>query len=125
MKAYYGGRKPADWARPAEVTPITLCKLTGQPAPVDAAPEFTIQDLALRPDPALPAAPCGTPATGGTPSGGGGGGAGLPPFLPPPPRAGLAPHVSHPGGPLPGGRKRPFSGCGSPGPPKGGRGGRG
>src|SRR5438477_4736588 len=70
MKAYYGSKKPADWARPAEVTPITLCKLTGQPAPADAAPEFTIQDLALKPDPALPAAPCGTPATGGTSSGG-------------------------------------------------------
>ncbi len=79
MKAYYGNKKPADWARPADVTPMTLCKLTGQPAPADVAPEFTIQDLALKPDPALPAAPCGTPAPGGTPSGGA---AGLPGVLP-------------------------------------------
>ena len=79
MKAYYGNKKPADWARPADVTPMTLCKLTGRPAPADVAPEFTIQDLALKPDPALPAAPCGTPAPGGTPSGGA---AGLPGILP-------------------------------------------
>ncbi len=79
MKAYYGNKKPADWARPADVTPMTLCKLTGQPAPADVAPEFTIQDLALKPDPALPAAPCGTPAPGGTASGGA---AGLPGVLP-------------------------------------------
>jgi len=79
MKAYYGNKKPADWARPADVTRMTLCKLTGQPAPADVAPEFTIQDLALKPDPALPAAPCGTPAPGGTPSGGA---AGLPGVLP-------------------------------------------
>ncbi len=79
MKAYYGNKKPADWARPADVTPMTLCKLTGQPAPADVAPEFTIRDLALKPDPAQPAAPCGTPAPGGTPSGGA---AGLPGVLP-------------------------------------------
>jgi len=79
MKAYYGNKKPADWARPADVTPMTLCKLTGRPAPADVAPEFTIQDLALKPDPALPAAACGTPAPGGTPSGGA---AGLPGILP-------------------------------------------
>ena len=79
MKAYYANKKPADWARPADVTPMTLCKLTGQPAPADVAPEFTIRDLALKPDPALPAAPCGTPAPGGTPSGGA---AGLPGVLP-------------------------------------------
>ncbi len=79
MKAYYGNKKPADWARPADVTPMTLCKLTGRPAPADVAPEFTIQDLALKPDPALPAAPCGRPAPGGTPSGGA---AGLPGVLP-------------------------------------------
>ena len=79
MKAYYGNKKPADWARPADVTPMTLCKLTGRPAPADVAPEFTIQDLALKPDPALPAAPCGTPAPGGTASGGA---AGLPGVLP-------------------------------------------
>ena len=93
MKAYYGSKKPADWARPAEVTPITLCKLTGQPAPADAAPEFTIQDLALKPDPALPAAPCGTPATGGTPSDGGAGLPGIVPSLPPLPGASLPPIV--------------------------------
>jgi membrane peptidoglycan carboxypeptidase len=62
MKAYYGAKKPADWARPAEVAPITLCKLTGQPAPVDVAPENAIQDLSIKPDPALPVAACGVPA---------------------------------------------------------------
>ena len=93
IKAYYGSKKPADWARPADVTPMTLCKLTGQPAPADAAPEFTIQDLALKPDPALPAAPCGTPATGGTSSGGGAGLPGILPSLPPLPGASLPPIV--------------------------------
>src|SRR2546429_8833670 len=97
MKAYYGSKKPADGARPAEVTPITLCKLTGQPAPADAAPEFTIQDLALKPDPALPAAPRGTPATGGTPPGGGVGVGRPPPSPPPPPRRQVPPEGPPPG----------------------------
>ena len=93
IKAYYGSKKPADWARPADVTPLTLCKLTGQPAPADAAPEFTIQDLALKPDAALPAAPCGTPATGGTSSDGAAGLPGVLPSLPPLPGASLPPIV--------------------------------
>ena len=87
VKAYYGSKKPADWARPAEVASMTLCKLTGQPAPVDVAPELAIQDLAVKVDPALPLAACGA-AAGGTPAGGSspGGAAGLPgvpPSLPP------------------------------------------
>src|SRR5260370_5722220 len=61
MKAYYTGRKPAGWVRPAEVVPMTLCKLTVQPAPVDAAPELVIQDLARKPDPSLPLATCRAP----------------------------------------------------------------
>jgi membrane peptidoglycan carboxypeptidase len=82
MKAYYGGKKPADWARPTEVASLTLCKLTGQPAPPDVAPELAIQDLAVKPDPALPLGACGTPTLGGgTPSGGP---AGLPGVLPSP-----------------------------------------
>src|SRR5438876_7693201 len=93
MKAYYANKKPADWARPADVAPMTLCKLTGQPAPADVAPEFTIQDLALKPDPALPAAPCGTPAPGGTPSGGAAGLPGVLPSLPALPGATSPPHV--------------------------------
>ncbi|HKV30916.1 MAG TPA: transglycosylase domain-containing protein, partial [Candidatus Dormibacteraeota bacterium] len=71
MKAYYSARKPADWTRPAEVVQIALCKLTGQPAPPDVAAELAIQDLALKPDPALPRAACGAPASaGGAPPGG-------------------------------------------------------
>jgi len=93
IKAYYGSKKPADWARPVDVTRLTLCKLTGQPAPADAAPEFTIQDLALKPDAALPAAPCGTPATGGTSSDGAAGLPGVLPSLPPLPGASLPPIV--------------------------------
>src|SRR3989440_693102 len=93
MKAYYGSKKPADWARPADVIPMTLCKLTGQPASADVAPEFTIQDLALKPDPALPAAACGTPGTGGGPPGARAGLPGILPSLPPPPRASLPPIV--------------------------------
>ena len=82
MKAYYGSKKPADWARPTEVASLTLCKLTGQPAPPDVAPELAIQDLAVKPDPALPLGACGTPTLGGgTPSGGP---AGLPGVLPSP-----------------------------------------
>jgi hypothetical protein len=80
MKAYYAGKKPADWSRPTEVASITLCKLTGLPAPADVAPELAIQDLAVKPDPALPLGGCGAPApAAGTPSGGP---AGLPGILP-------------------------------------------
>jgi membrane peptidoglycan carboxypeptidase len=89
MKAYYGNKKPADWALPTEVVSLTLCKLTGQPAPPDVAPELAIQDLAVKPDPALPLGACGTPTLGGgTPSGGP---AGLPGVLPSPsPRPGTS-----------------------------------
>src|SRR5437870_7256268 len=60
MKAYYPSKKPADWTRPAEVASLTLCKLTGQPAPPDVSPDLAIQDLVTIPDPAAPpAAPCG------------------------------------------------------------------
>ena len=69
MKAYYGSKKPADWTRPTDVVPVTLCKLTGQPAPVDVAPELAIQDLAVKPDPALPIAACGSPGVGGSAGG--------------------------------------------------------
>jgi membrane peptidoglycan carboxypeptidase len=78
IKAYYSAKKPADWARPADVVSITLCKLTGRPAPADVAPENAIQDLAVKPDPALPVAACGAPAQPVTPPGI----AGLPGMLP-------------------------------------------
>jgi membrane peptidoglycan carboxypeptidase len=84
VKAYYGSKKPVDWARPAEVAPMTLCKLTGQPASVDVAPEFTIQDLAVKPDPLLPLSTCGVAAPAGiVPPGGGAGLPGVLPSLPP------------------------------------------
>src|SRR3989454_514473 len=84
MKAYYASKKPADWARPADVTPMTLCKLTGQPAPLDVAPELTIQDLVVKPDPALPLGACGVPAPAGiAPPGGPAGLPGVLPSLPP------------------------------------------
>jgi membrane peptidoglycan carboxypeptidase len=84
MKAYYATKKPADWARPADVVPTLLCKLTGQPAPTNVAPELAIQDLALKPDPALPLAGCGAPApAGGAPPGGAAGLPGALPSLPP------------------------------------------
>ena len=81
MKAYYPAKKPADWVRPAEVVSTTLCKLTGQPAPTDVAPDLAIQDLVV-PDPAAPPpAPCGSPAaTPPTPTPGPG--SGLPGVLP-------------------------------------------
>jgi membrane peptidoglycan carboxypeptidase len=94
MKAYYAGKKPADWARPADVTPMTLCKLTGQPAPVDVAPENAIQDLAVKPDPALPLAACGAPGLGGiAPPGGPAGLPGVLPSIPPLPGASVPPIV--------------------------------
>jgi hypothetical protein len=92
MKAYYPSKKPADWTRPAEVASLTLCKLTGQPAPPDVSPDLAIQDLVAIPDPAAPpAAPCGSPTAGGgvpvpTP------GAGLP---------GVLPSISPPAIPIP------------------------
>ena len=94
MKAYYGSKKPADWARPAEVAPMTLCKLTGQPAPADVAPELTVQDLVVKPDPALPLGACGAPGLGGiAPAGGPAGLPGVLPTVPPLPGASLPPIV--------------------------------
>ncbi|MEA2636364.1 MAG: hypothetical protein QOH92_3131 [Chloroflexota bacterium] len=83
MKAYYPTKKPADWVRPAEVVPTTLCKLTGQPAPPDVSPGLSIQDLVV-PDPAAPPpAPCGSAAAGsGLPAPTPGAGSGLPGVLP-------------------------------------------
>jgi membrane peptidoglycan carboxypeptidase len=84
MKAYYATKKPADWARPADVVQMALCKLNGQPAPAGVAPGLAIQDLALKPDPALPLASCGAPApAGGAPPGGAAGLPGALPSLPP------------------------------------------
>ena len=84
MKAYYGSKKPADWARPAEVAPMTLCKLTGQPAAADLPAELAVQDLAITPDPALPLAGCGSASGGGSLPGGtpSGDSTGLPGVLP-------------------------------------------
>ena len=84
VKAYYGSKKPADWARPAEVAPMTLCKLTGQPVVAGLSPELTVQDLAIAPDPSLPVAGCGSAAGGGSLSGGppSGDASGLPGVLP-------------------------------------------
>jgi membrane peptidoglycan carboxypeptidase len=84
MKAYYQAKKPADWVRPAEVASVTLCKLTGQPAPPDVSSELAIQDLVVKADPsAPPPAACGSPApTDGLPAATPGAGAGLPGVLP-------------------------------------------
>ncbi|TME57374.1 MAG: penicillin-binding protein [Chloroflexi bacterium] len=84
MKAYYGSKKPADWARPAEVAPMTLCKLTGQPAAADLPAELAVQDLAVTPDPALPLAGCGSASGSGSLPGGkpSGDSTGLPGVLP-------------------------------------------
>ena len=81
VKAYYGSKKPADWARPSEVSSMTLCKLTGQPAPAGASADQVIQDLAVTPDPSAPMGACGLvpgSAGGSAPTGG----AGLPGILP-------------------------------------------
>jgi membrane peptidoglycan carboxypeptidase len=93
MKAY-PAKKPADWTRPAEVARLTLCKLTGQPAPPDVSPDLLIQDLVPVPDPAAPpAAPCGSPApSNGLPGGTPGAGSGLP---------GVLPSISPPALPIP------------------------
>ncbi|MDQ6883088.1 MAG: penicillin-binding protein [Candidatus Dormibacteraeota bacterium] len=65
VKAYYAGRKPADWTRPADVVSTRLCKLTGQPAAQIPA-ELTVTDLSIKSD-ATPTASCGA----GGPSGSG------------------------------------------------------
>ena len=59
VKAYYARRKPADWTRPAEVSSMTLCKLTGLPAPDGLTPDLAITDLVVTPDPNSPRAACG------------------------------------------------------------------
>jgi membrane peptidoglycan carboxypeptidase len=94
MKAYYAAKKPADWVRPADVAPLTLCKLTGQPAPPDVSPDLAIQDLVPVPDPAAPPpAPCGSSTTGsGLPAPAPTAGSGLP---------GVLPSISPPAIPLP------------------------
>jgi len=82
MKAYYGSKKPADWARPAEVTPMTLCKLTGQPA-ASIPDGLGITDLITTPDPTLPLGGCGSAAAGaGSSDGTPGDTTGLPGVLP-------------------------------------------
>ena len=63
IKAYYAGRKPADWARPADVVSATVCKLTGQPAAQIPA-ELAATDLVLR-SVAVAAGTCGAPADPG------------------------------------------------------------
>jgi penicillin-binding protein 1A len=63
MKSYYGSKKPADWTRPAEVSSMTLCKLTGQPAPDGLSPDLATTDLVITPDPSAPRSACG-PAPG-------------------------------------------------------------
>jgi len=96
MKAYYGSKKPADWARPAEVTQMTLCKLTGQPA-ASIPDGLGIQDLVTTPDPTLPLGGCGSAAgagsSGGTPSGDATGLPGVLPSLSPLPVPSLPPIV--------------------------------
>jgi penicillin-binding protein 1A len=70
MKAYYASRKPADWTRPAEVSSMTLCKLTGQPAPDGLSGDRAVTDLVVTPDANAPRAACGdTPGSPG-PAGG-------------------------------------------------------
>ncbi|MFY9614971.1 MAG: transglycosylase domain-containing protein, partial [Candidatus Dormiibacterota bacterium] len=98
MKAYYAGKKPADWARPAEVAPMTLCRLTGQPAAADTVRELAVQDLAITPDPTLPLGACGSGtgssgSSGGTPPGDSTGLPGVLPSLSPLPVPSLPPIV--------------------------------
>jgi membrane peptidoglycan carboxypeptidase len=96
MKAYYGSKKPADWTRPAEVTQMTLCKLTGQPA-ASIPDGLGITDLVTTPDPTLPLGGCGSAdggsASGGTPSGDSNGLPGVLPSLSPLPVPSLPPIV--------------------------------
>ena len=66
---------------------MTLCKLTGQPAPAGVSPDQAVQELAITPDPAAPIAACGsTPGSSGgvAPTAGSGLPGGLPslPALP-------------------------------------------
>jgi membrane peptidoglycan carboxypeptidase len=68
MKAYYGGKKPADWARPPEVASLALCKLTGQPG-IDLPAELAVTDLALKADPTAVPTACGSAGSAGTGSG--------------------------------------------------------
>ena len=92
VKAYYQ-KKPADWSRPSEVSSMTLCKLTGQPAPADVSPELTVQDLVITPDPSTPIAACGSaPGSGSEGNQGDGSGlSGILPSLPPFPIPSLPP----------------------------------
>jgi len=80
VKAYYGGKKPADWSRPADVSTQTLCKLTGQPAPADVSADLGITDLVITPDPTATRAACGS--SGGSGGSSTGGDTGLPGVLP-------------------------------------------
>ena len=59
MTSYYRGKKPADWTHPAEVSSMTLCKLSGQPAPAEVSADLAVTDLVVTPDPAAPRAACG------------------------------------------------------------------
>jgi membrane peptidoglycan carboxypeptidase len=81
MKAYYAGKKPADWTRPAGVTPMTLCKLTGQPA-ANIPDGLRITDLTTIPDPTVPLAGCGSGSSGSGTAGSSSGDSGLPGVLP-------------------------------------------
>jgi membrane peptidoglycan carboxypeptidase len=97
MKAYYAAKKPADWARPAGVTSMALCKLTGQPA-VDVPPDLAITDLVQTPDPTVPLGTCGSGSSSATQGGSSdsGAGGGLPGVLPSPsplPGASLPPVI--------------------------------
>ena len=98
LKGYYPGKKPADWAKPAEVSSMTLCRLSGQPAPAGLTSDLALTDLAITPDPTAARAPCGsTPGSQGpaVPSSSGvdGGPPGLLPSLPPVPGVSLPPVV--------------------------------
>jgi len=59
MTSYYSSRRPADWARPAEVTMRALCKATGQPADPAAPAGSTVQELTVGAGLPSTAAPCG------------------------------------------------------------------
>jgi hypothetical protein len=97
VKAYYGSKKPADWTRPAEVTQMTLCKLTGQPA-ASIPDGLGVRDLVATPDPTLPLASCGSAgasvgSSGGTSSGDTPGLPGVLPSLSPLPLPSLPPII--------------------------------
>ena len=68
LKAYYAGRKPADFSRPAEVISTTVCKLTGQPA-VDIPAELAVTELVVKGAAPLAASCGGSPNDGGVPGG--------------------------------------------------------